>query len=129
MDTITLSWEITLVQEICPNCGVTFGMPSDYQQQRQKDHGTFYCPNGHSQYYPADNEVERLKKRLASQRETTQYYRQRMENVEGSLRTTKGQVTKLKKRIANGVCPCCHRHFANLERHMQGQHPDYVNEE
>lgn len=31
----------------------------------------------------------------------------------------------MKNRVANGVCPCCNRHFENLERHMKGQHPDF----
>lgn len=35
------------------------------------------------------------------------------------------QLTKTRKRIANGVCPCCHRTFQNLARHMAGQHPAY----
>ena len=26
----------------------------------------------------------------------------------------------------NSVCPYCSRHFANLERHMKGHHPAYV---
>jgi hypothetical protein len=38
-------------------------------------------------------------------------------------------VTKLKQRVANGVCPCCHRSFVNLHRHMAGQHPDYTKEQ
>lgn len=46
-----------------------------------------------------------------------------------ALRATKGRLTKTKKRIANGVCPCCNRHFVNLERHMTGKHPDYTKEQ
>lgn len=39
---------------------------------------------------------------------------------------TKGQLTKTRKRVAGGVCPCCNRSFVNLGRHMAGQHPDYA---
>lgn len=49
----------------------------------------------------------------------------RLESERRAHAATKGQLTKTKKRIANGVCPCCNRSFANLERHMAGQHPDY----
>lgn len=38
----------------------------------------------------------------------------------------KGQVTKIKNRVGNGVCPCCTRHFDNLHQHMQDQHPDWA---
>jgi len=37
----------------------------------------------------------------------------------------KGQLTKTKRRVANGVCPCCNRTFADLSAHMHGQHPEY----
>ena len=38
----------------------------------------------------------------------------------------KGQVTRIKKRVANGVCPCCNRTFKDLAAHMSTQHPDYI---
>lgn len=40
--------------------------------------------------------------------------------------TQKGQLTKLRNRIANGVCPWCQRSFANVARHVEHQHPDQV---
>ena len=38
---------------------------------------------------------------------------------------TKGQLTRARKRAANGVCPCCHRSFENVARHVAKQHPDF----
>ncbi|MBV6448554.1 hypothetical protein [Nitrosomonas sp.] len=38
--------------------------------------------------------------------------------AERSARAYKGQATKIKRRVGRGVCPCCNRHFENLERHM-----------
>jgi hypothetical protein len=40
-------------------------------------------------------------------------------------RSTRGALTKQRKRAANGVCACCHRSFANVARHMKTQHPDF----
>jgi hypothetical protein len=40
----------------------------------------------------------------------------------------KGQLTKVRRKVANGSCPCCNRHFENLQRHMQTKHPEYVAE-
>lgn len=48
--------------------------------------------------------------------------------TEYQRRAQKGQNTRLKKRIAAGVCPCCNRSFANLREHMAGQHPDFTGE-
>jgi len=45
------------------------------------------------------------------------------------LRITAGKAkaaaARLQKRVANGVCPCCTRSFANLRRHMETTHPEY----
>lgn len=41
----------------------------------------------------------------------------------------RGQLTKLKRRVSNGVCPCCNRSFADLHRHMTEKHPDYLTSE
>lgn len=48
------------------------------------------------------------------------------QHVENQLRATKGVVTKIKKRVSKGVCPCCNRSFENLKNHMESQHPEYV---
>lgn len=33
---------------------------------------------------------------------------------------------RLRKRIKNGVCPCCHRTVSQLARHMKTKHPDFA---
>jgi hypothetical protein len=43
-----------------------------------------------------------------------------------SLAAQKGVTTRIKRRVANGVCPCCKRTFQDLARHMAGQHPRYA---
>ena len=40
----------------------------------------------------------------------------------------KGQVTKIKRRVGKGICPCCRRNFANLRDHMEDEHPDWSEE-
>lgn len=51
------------------------------------------------------------------------------EAAQHQSRAFKGVVTKLKKRAANGVCPCCNRTFVDLARHMAGKHPTFLAEE
>lgn len=41
------------------------------------------------------------------------------------LSAARGQVTRIKNRVGNGVCPCCNRSFGNLHRHMQTKHPGW----
>lgn len=122
----------TLVVETCFKCGIAFGMPADYQRRRREDHASFCCPSGHWQHYAGESETEQLRAKLAlansSADQFSRWYTAEHEKVEKErrrLRAAKGQMTKLKKRIANGMCPCCNRTFRDLQRHMVSKHPDY----
>jgi DNA repair exonuclease SbcCD ATPase subunit len=118
---------VRLVTEECYSCGVLFAMPQTLREKLLADHSrNFYCPNGHDQHYIgktdaqlAQERAERLERQLANRDEDLRAER-------AAHRATKGNVTKLRKRVANGVCPCCNRSFANLHRHMENQHPDYA---
>lgn len=117
------------VLEVCCNCGMTFGMPKSFMDARVADAQWFYCPAGHSQQYTAkEDENKRLKRDLESAQARRQHLADQLEATERSLRAQKGQVTKLKRRAAKGVCPCCSRHFVNVERHVASQHPEFVAE-
>ena len=35
------------------------------------------------------------------------------------------EAKRLARRARNGVCPCCHRSFANVKKHMDNRHPTY----
>lgn len=123
----------TIVAICCGECGVAFGLSRSFMKARRKDHVTWYCPNGHPRYYDDDNEVEVLQKQLdnanASRdvaRRAAQNANDRAETASRSARAHKGHATRIKKRIAAGVCPCCNRTFQDLARHMEGQHPGFV---
>ena len=122
-----------LVSVECYRCGVTFGLTANYSKNRRDDHQSFYCPNGHSQAYlgksDAEKERERaelLERQLATKNRQIANLDEDVRSARASLRATKGQLTKSKKRAANGVCPCCNRSFANVQRHVKGQHPEFV---
>lgn len=109
-------------------------MPTDFKRQCKAAGPSmmFCCPRGHRQYY-AVSETQRLKDELADEQnwrkdaETRERAaRDQADAAERSARAYKGHLTRARKRIGNGVCPCCNRHFANVERHMRGQHPDYA---
>src|SRR5689334_14143643 len=116
----------------CPECGMRFGAPKHWWNSRREDRRTFYCPNGHSQSYRESEsdklrqERDRLKQQVAQRDDEIRYQREAREHEERRVAAMKGQVTKLKKRASAGVCPCCTRHFTNLERHMTTEHPDFT---
>jgi hypothetical protein len=117
----------TIVVETCCTCGVTFGVTEGFYNLRQRDGNSFYCPNGHCQYY-TNNEKKKLndlKKDLQRTQESMQFWREQAEEKGRSLSATRGQITKIKNRVAKGICPCCNRQFENLHDHMETKHPNY----
>jgi hypothetical protein len=123
-----LNFNQHLQTETCPICGIVFAVPAYFRATRQQDKKHFYCPNGHSQSY-TESEADRLRQQLEQQRKSTEWQKSRAQSLERSLVAQKGQVTKLKNRIARGVCPCCKRSFSDLHRHMTSKHPDFASAE
>jgi hypothetical protein len=117
---------VAMILEECCNCGVVFGWPRYLRDQRLRDGEDFYCPNGHPQSYTRKKELEQQLRdqqaetnRLAGQVRVAEAEARR---VKTELTFTKGQLTKTRNRIHAGICPDCHRHFENVERHMACKH-------
>ena len=117
---------IYLSKVTCCNCGVIFGIEQVHNQELITTHKSFYCPSGHSQRYTAKSEAERIKDELTRERQRHDQTKAELSYVERQRRSTKGQLTKIKTRIKNGVCPCCNRTFKNIKDHMEIKHPNYL---
>lgn len=127
-----LQFTHTLETMTCVDCGMQFAAPAGYETERRKDGRPFYCPNGHSMSFK-ETEADRLRKQLAArdreiefQKNQRRYADDERQRVQRQLIAAKGQATKLRKRVACGVCPACKRTFDNVARHMQSKHPDYA---
>jgi hypothetical protein len=117
----------------CYSCHVTFAMTQTMDTARRRDHKNFWCPNGHDQCYLGKTEEQKLREQLeAEQRRVIleQGWRTNAEKREKAAKrqasAARGQVTKIKKRVGNGICPCCNRMFVDLQRHMGTKHPDFL---
>jgi len=121
----------TLVIEHCCKCGTPFGIEDTLHRQLKRTGNTFYCPNGHPQIYtnPIENQLAEAKKALKATEEERVWWKNEAETKAAQLKSTRTQLTKTRNRIAKGICPCCHRQFVNLHRHMDTKHPDYNSEE
>lgn len=125
----------TFVDMCCGECGIEFKVPDHFKRERLETGKGWYCPNGHSRVFKETEsdkyrrEAERLKQQLAMKDDAIRYQKEAREAAERRASAARGQVTRLKNRAAAGVCPCCNRHFTNLERHMQGKHPDFAKED
>jgi hypothetical protein len=107
--------------EKCCVCGTAFYMDETLYFNRKKDGQLFWCPNGHEQHYTetdttrlakANAELERLHSQLAIEKD--------------QHRAAVADLNRLKERTKNGICPCCNRHFTNLERHIRSKHKSFV---
>ena len=116
----------------CPTCGVVYYVRRHWLDQKRERCDTCYCPNGHPWSYTESTatklrlERDRLKQRLAQKDDQIADEQRWRESAVRSTAAYKGQITKIKKRAGNGVCPCCNRSFENLKRHMTSKHPDYA---
>ena len=125
----------TFVVVSCCVCGIEFGMPTGYYGDRKKDHKSWSCPNGHRQHFTGKTDAEKLQEQLERERRTKQWLQEERDaardladHERNRANGYKGALTKTKRRIAGGVCPCCNRSFTDLAAHIAGQHPHYVEE-
>ena len=122
-----------LVIEHCCNCGIAFGLERSFRDKMLElgPAGEFHCPRGHVQHFryaKGNNLEDQLKREQQRNKSLGAIIDRQRETIKGRdhiIRGQKAAKTKLKNRIANGVCPCCNRSFHNLQQHMSKQHPDF----
>lgn len=106
----------------CGECGVSFLVPDYFYKERLHSGKGWYCPNGHNRVFK-ESKVSQLEKKLEQERQSTLRWQNNFEEEKRKHAATKGSLTKIKTRVAAGVCPCCNRTFKNLARHMKCKHP------
>jgi hypothetical protein len=121
--------QVEIVAIDCITCGIIFGLPEDYMNALKRHAGkNFYCPNGHAQIFLGKSEKQQIKelKWVLEQAELrNRSTEDQLEASERSRASYKGQITKIKNRIKNGICPVCNRSFEDLKNHMDTKHPRF----
>lgn len=120
----------------CSACGMFFFIPNNIEQACVDKGRNWWCPGcGHHWRY-GDTTKAKLEKQLEREKKRTEWATIRADNnaawAEREKRKKaayKGLLTKTKKRISGGVCPCCNRSFHNLAKHMKSKHPNYGRED
>lgn len=76
-----------LVDVECASCGIKFSMPESVWSRRKQDHKRFFCPNGHSNYYPEQKptEADRLRERVTSLQERVSEQRDEIRRLREQL--------------------------------------------
>ena len=121
----------------CWKCEERFGLDDATEAVLRKSGRGFCCPWGHSAVFPlGESETDKLARELKAANATVERELRWREESTATARTLekrqsaqRGVTTRLKNRVANGVCPCCNRTFVNLQRHMSTKHAGFVAED
>lgn len=115
----------------CFSCHVTFGLDRTHYNDLLDDGRNFYCPNGHRQHF-IDSKVKALEAQLARSNDAHERTKRCLNRSQDNLSLSRNQTraqkaakTRIKNRIAKGICPCCNRSFTDIRRHMETKHPEY----
>ncbi len=121
-DQLTYTGELTV--RVCW-CGLRHAIPYELNREFEaRGVHSLYCPLGHS-YVPLGRT---LPQRLDDARIRERALQDQLDAAERTRRALRGHLTRLRHRIANGVCPWCHRHFSQVERHVRSQHPEHTDQ-
>lgn len=131
-DTVNVSFGSVVIS--CYKCSLDFGVSQRYYEDRKQRQDNFWCPNGHRQHFiEGKTEAQKLRDELEQEKRRVAYLREDRDRVAGERdhadrrrAAVQGVVTKLKKRVGKGVCPCCNRFFTKLHDHMKTRHPEYA---
>lgn len=129
MTRVAIEYDPDFRAHTCAGCGTSFAVPYNLYRRFREDGASLRCPNPKCpwpSFSITETEAIKLRKQLEAAEARAKRAHEAREWAEKQLTAQKGQNTKLRKRIANGVCPCCHRTFQNLHRHISTKHPDYA---
>jgi hypothetical protein len=113
----------------CGTCGVWHTVPEIVYEAHKREGGYHACPNGHMRgWRSGEEELERDAIRLERNRLKQDAARLEDELVAERRRADAAEkrILQVRRRAAAGVCPCCNRTFANVQRHMQSKHANVV---
>jgi hypothetical protein len=123
-----------LIDKHCPECFIHYAAPRAMFDRKNQESEHWFCPNGHRIVFKVSALTKAQQERDALRRERDRfaqneaYLNDRLTFAERQRTALKGQLTKVNRRIGRGVCPCCNRTFADLQRHMTAKHAGFVAE-
>jgi hypothetical protein len=113
------TFSLTMVTEVCINCGIPFGIPRNYQKRLMDTNETFCCPNGHRQHYVNKSESQILKDKLRQKENELAQTTAAKIQIENQL----DKANKKLQQVHEGQCPCCYKTYKHLAAHMKNKHP------
>lgn len=127
-ETVRLHGEPHVVTQ-CGTCGVWHTVPQIVIENHRRLGGYHHCPNGHRWGWKTGTEqAEQDAVRL--ERDRLKQDAARLNDEIAAARREKEAAEKkylqARRRAVAGVCPCCNRTFADVQRHMKTKHQNVV---
>ncbi len=126
----TTTIQVELVHQECGECGTIFGMSRALRDRRLGDKQYWWCPNGHQRCFGGKTHAQKVKDLEQAVTEMRDYATRQGDRADrnyNSLRTTKGHVTRLRNRAAEGRCQWCDEVIDDMPQHVATTHPERVN--
>lgn len=130
-------YKVSLIIWECPTCGIVYGIPREFANEVRASGSHYYCPNGHHLSW-TESDADREKKRAdAAERRAANFEAQadyERERAAGERRTAaalRGHLTRMRNRIAAGVCPvpgCKRTGLTQTLNHIGKKHPEWLRE-
>ena len=128
MGFITYTGELTVLT--CW-CGLKHAVPAELRRRQLRQHNDgenvmeIFCPLGHGYVPSGESKAAKLERQLQRERQRHDQTRADRDHKENQRRAEKAAKTRLKNRARMGLCPCCNRHFKDLQRHINRMHPEF----
>lgn len=116
-------------------CHIRFAVPDSMWKLARQGKLTIYCPHGHSCTWDAKTDEQlqreravRAERQAADEAACRRATQDQLDASERSRRALKGHLTRIKNRIANGVCPvpgCKRTGLVQTMRHIATKHPTW----
>ena len=129
-----------LITHSCPGCHIVHAFPKEMDDRALRYNAAeypnataeVYCPNGHPWHYTGKNaeqkRIERLEQNLQYADKENDRLRGQRDVAKRQAAARKGQVTRMRNRIAAGICPVagCRANLGDRVRaHIAKQHPEF----
>ncbi len=123
---IEVNVQLTKIE--CGKCGGVYAIAEWHREWCYKYGKSWTCPYCKVGWGYSETEVDRLKRRLASEERKKKTAQSAARHAEYRRRAEKAAKTRAQRRHASGTCPCCKRSFKALRQHMSRKHPEYLKE-
>jgi hypothetical protein len=125
---------VTYIELTCWVCGCQFAVDNRMYSERKNRGEDLWCPHGchlslgEPKSVKLQRDLEKAKRDTAFWIARSDEHQRCAERQVRRVVALRGVVTRTKRRIAAGKCPCCHVRFSDLQGHMSKTHPDYGDE-